>query len=99
MALSLSAVSSNGVRQEVIDAVEQLRLRQELYGSVELTVDMTVHTRDAEYIVESLRVLLQGDKGMAERGWLYLDHDGISDAAIDVFARFLRETTMRSLYL
>ena len=95
---TLNAVNSNGVRRDVIRKVEYFRKCQEDQATdgnpprFWLTVDMPAGARDAEYIVECLLVLLRQERIAAERGGLYLDHDGISDAAIDVFAGFLRET-------
>jgi hypothetical protein len=50
--------------------------------------DMAVSRRDAEYIVECLRLILVAHPGMV----LCLAYGEISDLAIGVFGRFLRET-------
>jgi hypothetical protein len=81
---SLIAVDSNAVRQETIDAVERFRLT--------LRIHMAVSRRDAFYVVECLRILLQ-QAIIAQTMLLWLQNDDISDEAIDVFAGFLRETT------
>jgi hypothetical protein len=110
MASSLSAVNSNGVHRDVIDAVELFRRRQEdpthnHHQRRCLSIYEAVLQRDAEYIVECLRVLLQQER-IAERGIFALCSncgvDGtISDGAIDIFAGFLREMPcqLQALYL
>jgi hypothetical protein len=87
------------VNMRCIRVVEQFRTRQVGYDPtintrdcIVLTVDMTVHQRDDEYIVECLRVLLQQER-IAQRTTLSLENGDISDAAINIFAGFLRETT------
>jgi hypothetical protein len=103
---ALNGVDSNGVDQYVIDKlVEFLEgLEEEEEGdpapSHLLHIGMTVGQRDAEYIVECVRVLLTTHQPLI---CLILDAGDISDVAIDVFGRFLRETTppcrLHSLYL
>jgi hypothetical protein len=51
----------------------------------------TVHQCDAEYIVECMQIHLQQET-IAHRTNLWLEDDGISDAAIDIFHGFLCET-------
>jgi hypothetical protein len=67
-----------------------------------LTVDMAVSQRDAEYIVECLRILLQDETSIDQTMALSLDDGEISDEAIAVFARFLHEAAqclLHALYL
>jgi hypothetical protein len=106
MASSLSAVNSNGVCRQVIAAVEHFRERLEgptivvdRQVLIWLGFNWKVLQRDAEYIVECLRVLLQ-QEWIAKRSGLsllnlYTPYGGISDGAIDVFCGFLRATTCR----
>ena len=62
-----------------------------VYG-YNLILSMAVNQLDAEYIVECMRILLQ-DETIPERAQLAFNSGGISDGAIGVFGRFLRETT------
>ena len=103
MASSLTGVDSNGVSQEVMDMVETWRAWHEddppptppppsQHCRLALALNMAVSQRDAEYIVECLRVLLHQQR-IAQYTILCLQDGEISHAAIDVFVRFLRETT------
>jgi hypothetical protein len=95
MASSLAVVNSSGVRQQVIDELERFQRYHENPANVQRSfmpnVNMTVHYRDAQYIVECMRILLQQER-IAQKSILYLLNDGISDEAIDVFVGFLRDT-------
>jgi hypothetical protein len=91
---SLAAVDSSGVSQVVIDGVAgQFRRYLENPANTNgarwrhLTVNMTVHQRDAEYIVECMRILQH-----TEINSLLFSDGNISDEAVDVFGGFLRQT-------
>jgi hypothetical protein len=95
MVAYLAAVDSNGVCQQVFREVERFRIRQETYMTPAathcmLTLYMEVNLRDAEYIVEYYRILLQQEK-ISERTKLCFCSNDISDEAIDVFCGFLRD--------
>jgi hypothetical protein len=70
-----------------------------LQETLVLNSTMTANPRDAEYMVECLRMILQEESG-AERLTLCLESDGISGAAaIDIVRGFLHETTTPSCLL
>jgi hypothetical protein len=104
--LNMNEVDSNGVSQQVIDRIEQFRQQwqQEAppfavdpHGEF-LFMDMTNHQRDAEYVVECLRLFLPRDDGRIEQQATFcLANPDISDQALDVFAGFLRDETPRNL--
>jgi hypothetical protein len=84
----------------VIDAVEEWRQVHEHPTNTNvrlmLTFNRRVSQRDAEYIVECVRLLLVVVQAMA----LSLDDYEISDEAIEVFGRFLSETSqLHTLFL
>jgi hypothetical protein len=107
MASSLAAVDSNGVSQEVMDMVESWRARHEnnddpapappaAHFRLALMLNMDVNGRDAEYIVECMRMQ---QVRIAQKTVLCLQDDHLSDEAIDVFFGFLRETPCPSQQL
>jgi hypothetical protein len=105
MAAFLNDVDSNGVSQEVLGRMENFRAWRIDHPNYtrspatrpfyKLTLDIAMSQRDAEYIVECLRLLLRQEAIAQRRFALSLDDNGISDSAIDVFGDFLRETTMQ----
>jgi hypothetical protein len=103
MSSSLAAVNSNGVHERVIEVVESRRERLERLNDDEQPhyhcwlelhewhVEQ-VEQRDAQFTVECLQLLLQQER-IAERATFCLYNHHISDAAMDVFCGFLRETS------
>jgi hypothetical protein len=85
--MNVNGVDANGVSQQVIDALQATTTNPR----INLLLNMAVSQRDAEYIVECLRILLQEER-IAQTMVLSLNFDEISDQAIDVFARFFRES-------
>jgi hypothetical protein len=93
---SLAAVDSNGVSRPVIDEVERFRAVRDdpnaaRYPVIPFVLNMGIDQRNAEYIVECMRILLQHEM-IAGKTMLFLDRVEISDEAIAVFGQFLRET-------
>jgi hypothetical protein len=106
VAASLNDIDSNGMSQQVIDAVEQFRVERgdptNTNHRILLTFDMAVSQRDAEYIMECLRILLQDETSINQATSLSLDDCNISDETIEVFGQFLSETSsspFRVLYV
>jgi hypothetical protein len=113
--MDFSGVDSNGVDRHVLSRMQDWQeliteyngppVHGDAAGDAThlLTINMTVHQRDAEYIVECLRIgILQQEQSIiAQATRLSLDYDEISDGGIDVFGDFLRDTSchLRALVL